>query len=383
MEVTGVTLNKTSANLTVGDTETLTATVAPSNATNKNVTWSTSDASVATVSNGAVKAVAPGTATITVTTVDGSKTATCTVTVNAPVVKPELFDLSGATATLGNNLAINFVIDTAKLDGTGHYAEITKKYADGRADVTVTVDQEDWKVYSGNLYYFSFDGVAAKEMADQLIVKVYNKNNVEVTNVWNDSLREYAMRALTNEEKKASPDREKLALYVDMLNYGAAAQVYFEYNENDLANKNLTAAQKAYATGNVTMEDIREKGTGYVGTTLTLESQILLNFVFENTTANNATHAIATYTDHYGNAKTVRIEKADFKAYDSTRTYISVSGMAVADCGQPVTLKLYNGNQLLSTSVDGVESYISRIASANELYTMIMKFATSSYNSFH
>ena len=80
--VTGVTLNKTSTSLYVGDTETLTATVEPSDATNKTVTWSTSDASIATVTDGVVTAVSAGTATITVTTEDGGFTAGCTVTVS-------------------------------------------------------------------------------------------------------------------------------------------------------------------------------------------------------------------------------------------------------------------------------------------------------------
>jgi len=81
--VTGVTLNKTTLSLAAGDHETLQETVAPANATNKAVTWSTSNASVTTVNNGTVTAVSVGTATITVTTVDGSKTASCTVTVTA------------------------------------------------------------------------------------------------------------------------------------------------------------------------------------------------------------------------------------------------------------------------------------------------------------
>ena len=81
--VTSVTLNQTSATLTEGETLTLSATVNPETATNKNVTWSTSDPSVATVDNGVVTAIKAGTATITVTTEDGGKTATCTVTVNA------------------------------------------------------------------------------------------------------------------------------------------------------------------------------------------------------------------------------------------------------------------------------------------------------------
>ena len=79
--VTGVTLNKTSYEMTEGDEVTLTATVSPENATNKNVSWSSSNTSVATVDNGKVKALKAGTATITVKTEDGNKTATCEITV--------------------------------------------------------------------------------------------------------------------------------------------------------------------------------------------------------------------------------------------------------------------------------------------------------------
>ena len=96
--VNRVSLNKTSTTLTVGGTETLTATVAPDNATDKTVTWTSSNPSVATVENGVVTAVAPGTAVITVTTQDGNKTATCTVTVTARTynisVAPDRLDFS-------------------------------------------------------------------------------------------------------------------------------------------------------------------------------------------------------------------------------------------------------------------------------------------------
>jgi uncharacterized repeat protein (TIGR02543 family) len=81
--VTGITLNKTSLSLAVGQEETLAPTVTPSDATNKAVTWLSSDTSKATVANGVVKAVAAGTARITVTTVDGGFTANCNVTVRA------------------------------------------------------------------------------------------------------------------------------------------------------------------------------------------------------------------------------------------------------------------------------------------------------------
>lgn len=78
---TSVTLDQNAVSLEEGDTVQLTETVLPSNATNKNVTWSSSDTSVATVSNGLVSAVSAGSATITVTTVDGGETATCAITV--------------------------------------------------------------------------------------------------------------------------------------------------------------------------------------------------------------------------------------------------------------------------------------------------------------
>ena len=81
---TGVTLNKTELSLTVGSSEQLTATVAPAEADNKSVTWTSSNPAVATVdASGNVTAVGTGTATITVTTADGGRTATCTVTVRS------------------------------------------------------------------------------------------------------------------------------------------------------------------------------------------------------------------------------------------------------------------------------------------------------------
>lgn len=79
--VTGVELNKTQTTISVGNTETLVETVLPENSTNKNITWTSSDETVATVENGVITGKKEGTATITVTTVDGNKTAVCTVSV--------------------------------------------------------------------------------------------------------------------------------------------------------------------------------------------------------------------------------------------------------------------------------------------------------------
>ena len=83
--VTGVTLNDDTLTMsTIGGTHTLGYTITPSDATNKNVTWSTSEPTVASVNNGIVTANANGTTVITIKTTDGGYTDTCTVTVNDP-----------------------------------------------------------------------------------------------------------------------------------------------------------------------------------------------------------------------------------------------------------------------------------------------------------
>ncbi|MGI5838387.1 MAG: GLUG motif-containing protein [bacterium] len=94
--VTGVSLNKSSLELVAGENETLTATIEPVDATNQNVTWTSNAESVATVdSTGKVTAEAAGNATITVTTVHGSFTAQCVVTVTPS-------EFAGGDGTSGN-----------------------------------------------------------------------------------------------------------------------------------------------------------------------------------------------------------------------------------------------------------------------------------------
>jgi len=85
ISVAGIELNKNELSLTPGDLETLIATIYPEDATNKEVTWASSNSEVATVNNvGLVTAVSGGKADIIVTTEDGKKTATCKVAVKEP-----------------------------------------------------------------------------------------------------------------------------------------------------------------------------------------------------------------------------------------------------------------------------------------------------------
>ena len=113
---TGITLSKTSLTLKAGASAALTATVAPANATDKTVTWTSSNTKVATVINGTVKAVANGTATITAATKNG-KRATCTVTVTTDTTGVKLSRTS-ATVGKGSTLSLTATVSPASASDT-------------------------------------------------------------------------------------------------------------------------------------------------------------------------------------------------------------------------------------------------------------------------
>ena len=154
IHVTGVSLNTNELTLVAGDTETLTATVQPDDATNKTVTWTSSNPEAATVTDdGLGTAIAKGTAIITATTQDGGKTASCVVTVTAAPISvtgvslntPELILSPGYTTTLTANVqpdnATNKTVtwkssntDIATVTENGFVTAI----ADGKTTITAT-----------------------------------------------------------------------------------------------------------------------------------------------------------------------------------------------------------------------------------------------------
>ena len=111
IRVSRIDLNKTAIFLQIGGTDPITATVLPANATNRNVTWTTSNATVATVSaTGVVTAVGWGNATITATTQDGSFRAICQVTVDKVLVASISLNQTTFTGYLTGTLALEATI---------------------------------------------------------------------------------------------------------------------------------------------------------------------------------------------------------------------------------------------------------------------------------
>ena len=136
--VTGVTLSQTELPLVKGTTATLTATVSPTDATNKKVIWSSNNSSVATVENGTVIAVSGGNATITVTTEDGNHLATCEVVVT------DLVPVTGVTLSQ-TELSLEKG-ETADLTATVSPADATNQKVTWSSNNTTVATVENGKV---------------------------------------------------------------------------------------------------------------------------------------------------------------------------------------------------------------------------------------------
>lgn len=173
IQVLGVTLDKTSMSLTAGSTGTLTATINPADATNKNLTWTSDNGAVATVSQtGVVTAVAEGTAKITVKTADGEKTAVCTVTVTAKT--------SGSSSSSSSSRP-SYPITTPDKTENGSVT-VTPKSAKRGSTVTITVTPDAGYVLD-KLTVTDKDGkdVALTKKSDTEYTFVMPAGKVEIT----------------------------------------------------------------------------------------------------------------------------------------------------------------------------------------------------------
>lgn len=181
VNVQSVSLNKSSITLTEGESTTLTAVVSPSNATNKNVRWSSSDASVASVVNGKVTALKAGSSTIKVTTEDGGLTASCQVVVKSKEIRVksvslnretlalEPWERATLTATVSPSNATNKNVWWSSSDATIVSVDNGRLYARKLGRTTITVTTEDGRhkascqVVVENIGEGSHEGIGEKE----------------------------------------------------------------------------------------------------------------------------------------------------------------------------------------------------------------------------
>lgn len=290
-----------------------------------------------------------------------------------PALAASPFTLAGANMTLGNDLTINFFVKKTDLrDPTGCTAQILH---DGKTTVGAI------EPYNSTYHKVAYS-VAAKQMADEIAVQIFDKDGNALSKVYTDSVRGYAMRALGS---ATTSDLIKV-MAVDMLNYGAAAQFNFKYETEDLANALLTKEQQAMATARVNCINGQIKGKNCYGSNLSLEDRILFNMFFSGMKGKDISSMYATvsFTGYDGVSHKIRMEGTEFVKYGSSGDIykVVVDDIVLADSDCPVTVTVYNDDgSIHGSATDSVESYNARAAASDThgLYDSIMRFFRSAY----
>ena len=285
------------------------------------------------------------------------------------------FSVAGVNLALNNDITLYLYLMAENYDAS-YTLEIVKSYADG-SSVTKTVAATDWENYYGTMYRVGFNGIAAKEMTDEITVTVYDASGNAVSNEFVTTVADAAVLVYKSEANARS-----FTMMADLLNYGAAAQGNFRYNTDDLANTRLTAEQAAYASARFDMSTVTGKASGTagaMGATLYLDTNIQHNFIFDAAVVDSTMTAKVSYTDYKGNAKSFTIPGSEFTANGSMIT-VNVSALTPADVNVPVTVQIVDANGAAVCSLtDSIAWYCVRAqaSATNDLFIELMEFATS------
>ena len=250
-KVESISLDRTQATIKIGGNIQLTATVTPDNATNKNVSWESSNTAVATVDNtGYVTAKSEGTATITAKTEDGGKTATATITVEKEITDnqgPTIVSIKGEKDSEGNYKVIIKATDESGIqkvlvngaeittkDSSGNFYFIPTKNGTYKIEVYDTEGNKTEQDYTENNIIEKTKITADKDSNGNNIVYIETITNKKVTSVKvngtvikdKDSQGRYYFKPKQNGTYKVTVEYED----------GTTEEV--EYTENRITNNN-------------------------------------------------------------------------------------------------------------------------------------------------
>ena len=274
--------------------------------------------------------------------------------------------LNAANMTLGDSFSLNFWVKSEDLRDANRANYKAVMTAPGKNPVEITGDQWIPVEWDGvNYFQIPFAGLAAKEMNVEVEFQIFNGDKAE-SGKFTESLRKNAEDLIKNE----ALDAKLRTALVDMLNYGAAAQVEFKVG-GELANAGLTAEQQALATKSYDLPNAwaNADGIGY-GSNLELKNEIILHIWYKA-----------------AGVKTVKIDGVEVGPEKITPRIgtsimsVAVTDLAVADGFNTVTVEFVDENGKSTFVEESVASYLkymlSKSTDPNGLYDATAKFITS------
>lgn len=335
--------------------------------------------------------------------VDGTETRTC---IACGATDTRTAAGTGELRVVGNNLSLsagiaeNFNVATTTVKNFDKvWVQVDRFEADKNAYVTYIVEES---TIDGSNNKYQFTKLPPQAMADNLIVSVHGtRDGVEYWGVTNEtSVRTYIMNQLAKQSSKTSA----ATLFVDLLNYGTAAQDYMKYNQGDYINKNLTDKQKAWgSTLRANSDYVDSQNLNYVvcdnakaawrGASLALESSVGFRLNFSD--AAKGTSLTKEILDTYqikielSTGTTLWYNTTDneecFTPYGTAgRWYFYVKDIPVADLNGPFMLTICDkdGNAISNTVQYSAESYTMRQSGKQikNLLDCMQVYITSAFN---
>lgn len=325
--------------------------------------------------------------------------ADCTETIVKPVSYYAYYATATATPQYESEVLLSFSAKEDHLSSQGAYSDgfvvLEKENADAEASKYVyTFDEADTTIVD-NAKSWSV-GLPAKTFTDNITSTVYVEYNgewysgIQVT----QNLMGYAsliFDAVSGTEKK---------LIADLANYGAAAQIHFDYNVDNLATEMLTAEQLAFATDGIAeyaddldnQYDLENDKIFTVAIALSAESKLTINYEFlTNNYVGNLSDLTAqvTFTNAHNELKTFTYTNVDFYTISTNRYGLNFDELAAYDLRKPVTIAFYEKD--VKVSCDTVYSAQSMADYANEnnyatteinLYNEMLQYCDSAMNHF-
>ena len=309
---------------------------------------------------------------------DEEKDAICDLC-GVKVISVEMIDIEDAYVTVEEGVKLNFVITSQIPKNRGYEAHIKKQ---GEIKIrNMIVPSDEWKKTDGAHYVISCP-IYSTELTEPFSIEIENTDGYLYNRPYRTSVRELVMEKLNDE----TVSRAEKTMLVDLLNFGTAAEEYYEYPVQSPANSQLSEEQKAMATGDIVCADISSGDDRYMGSRVAFREQMQWWIAFRgfNGKAVSKMYAVAAYTDVFGEEKSVRVSGSEFEQYkaDSSDAYlVPLHTVMIADAVTPVTVTVYaSDGSVHGSGTDSVESFVVRnkTKALMPVYESLIKLAQSS-----
>ena len=265
------------------------------------------------------------------------------------------------TLNLASDISINYAVAVAELSAyDSFYLECKVPMYDGNLYMgtdTLRIEGEN----RGSFYYFTLKGITAVQIGDAIDATLYMSKDGKTyySNTDNYSVAAYAYAQLN----KAEAGKSLKTLCADLLHYGASAQTFKSYRTDAPVDAAMTPEQKAYLSdteavtfGNNSADlgDLEDPTILWVGKALSLESKVILKFIFDASAYEGAVDDLrlkVSYTDYTGEAQTIYLTEPQVYGTSGSRYAFDFDGLLAAELRFVVDVAVYAGDTQLSSTL--------------------------------